>query len=221
MSYYNDAALMGGWDVHTGLQTETQYGPVQELIDYVSQKKEMPRTQVASVVNAIYRYDTLLAMGNPGVARNLKAHITTTMCDEKFWTYLRRKIHWGGAKNSRAARRARRAADMAFLADPNTHWYGSAPPGRVSNPYGRLVWGPGNAAALTRWRQQRSANAAAAASALAALQPAPVKLERPSRDVMALNLDAPRSVDRHRADREAIRDAARYLANLERRKKFD
>lgn len=179
MSYYNDAALLGGWDLKPDVYTEAEVPEIRELAAKFAKRHKIPVNAVMNSIKILYKYDTLLAMGRAQEAYTLKANTITGPKGRKIWDSLRRKIHWGGASGGKKAIEARRAALRAYLGNSNLRWYGSAPP-RTLNAYGPLAYRPGNAIALQPFitaakaaKAQRLA-AAAAAAAAPAVAAAPV-----------------------------------------------
>lgn len=171
MSYYNSAALLGGWNLQPTVYTETEVPEIQELAAKYAKRHKVPINLVMGSIKLLYTYDTLLAMGRAQEAYNLKARTITSPTGRKLWDSLRRKIHWGGASGGKKAKEARRAALRAYLGNPSLRWYGSAPP-RTLNAYGPLAYRPGNALALQPFiTQAKAAKAARLAAAAAAAAP--------------------------------------------------
>lgn len=169
--YYNDAALLGGWNLQPDVYTEAEIPEIVKIAASFGKRHNFPVDQVMNLIKLIYKYDTLLAMGEALQASVVKQNaIHGSPARKKWWDSLRRKIHWGGASRGKKAKAARREALRNYLGNPDLHWYGSAPPTSM-NPYGRLTYRRGNTTALQPYIDRAKAAKAARLAAAAAAAP--------------------------------------------------
>ena len=159
MSYYNRAALMGGMSMADALaqlggteggwrlpsktviegfmndpakwdglrQATTQFNAVSRFV--------IPPKELERALAAAFGYDSLLAQGEPGLARSLKQQYCDNPAHKTVFNYVRRKMHAGTSKPQRmtkaqrdALRTAaleRRLAAQERLGAPDFGWFGS------------------------------------------------------------------------------------------------
>lgn len=144
MSYYNYAALSGGWDVNAPFTPVPALNTIYNKM--VQNGSSMSAADYRKLCQAIYDYDTLLVKGESEKAMALKSGFLGNRIDAlKEWNKVRNKIHRYGSKRMRVprtkeerlamaqARNQAIASNRALLSNPSTAWVGS-------NPYGHTYF---------------------------------------------------------------------------------
>lgn len=141
MSYYNSAALRGGWDTSLTNYRDLPNGTLirDSVVDSLSTRYDVDPGVIENFVNVIFNYDNLLATAHPGRAAALKKQfIGDSVAKQKLFNMIRRKIHIGdtGGQRLRLTRAERlerrqaaaqaRDANLAYLRNPMNSWWGSS-----------------------------------------------------------------------------------------------
>ena len=125
---YNGAALRGGWDLNAPFQSTPE---IANLVNRYAVRYGIPGADLTNMVSNIYNYDTLIASGRKDQAKDFKDRVVAGTNDprtyKELWQKLRSRIHKGNSRGSPKKRKQKRQANLAWLADPNTPWWGSDP----------------------------------------------------------------------------------------------